>query len=140
MLRTQLRVVGVTFKNEDKTSRQEILGNLYDDIWLEGREDEIEVRLKREPANKHDANAIAVFIDRPQGYEGQVGYISRENNEVLAPQMDDGLFRVATIADMGCMRGGRVWMAIDVEVSTGNDSPEEDKTIEDEDGNVYEFD
>lgn len=49
-------------------------------------------RLEREPTNKHDENAIKVFItDRPFGKthgDFHVGYIARPTASVIAPVMD----------------------------------------------------
>ncbi len=44
-----------------------------------------EVRLVREPANKHDTKAIAVYRDNLK-----LGYIPRVDNSVLANLMDQG--------------------------------------------------
>lgn len=140
MLKTEVRVAGVTFKNPDKSSRQEILGLIYDDLWLEGREDEVEITLEREPDNAHDHNAVKVLVSAPEGFEGQIGYIPAEQAEWLSPEIQAGHMRSASLQKMGCMRGGKVWISIIVETSTDRDSPEEDNTIEDEDGNVYDFD
>ena len=54
------------------------------------------VILKREPANAHDGNAIAVFLDVPRmgGLLGsplkQIGYINKTVAKSLARKMDEG--------------------------------------------------
>ena len=50
----RLKVVGVTFTNEDGTSRQSIIKELKQSDTI---------TLRREPTNKFDTNAIAVFTE-----------------------------------------------------------------------------
>lgn len=52
------------------------------DLYLEENE---ELRLKREPENKYDKYAIAVYNS-----EKKIGYIPRRNNKVFARLMDGG--------------------------------------------------
>ncbi|WP_171334926.1 HIRAN domain-containing protein [Anoxybacillus sp. EFIL] len=75
------KIVGVTRKNEDGTSRQELIAECY-----EGEE----LFLEREPDNEHDPNAISVWNE----YGEQLGYINKDLASRLAPQMDKGM-RVA---------------------------------------------
>ncbi|WP_339171170.1 HIRAN domain-containing protein [Anoxybacillus sp. FSL W8-1294] len=75
------KIVGVTRKNEDGTSRQELIAECY-----EGEE----LFLEREPDNEHDPNAISVWNE----YGEQLGYINKDLASKLAPQMDKGM-RVA---------------------------------------------
>ena len=70
------KVMGVTHKNDDGTSRQELLG-----LCSEGDE----LYLYRDEYNEYDPNAIQV--DSP---DGQVGFLSRTIAKKLAPLMDDG--------------------------------------------------
>lgn len=73
----KLKVVGVTFQNEDTgMSRQKIIESLTTDykVWLE-----------REPSNKFDINAIKVMSEL-----GQVGYISKDYAAIMAGMMDSG--------------------------------------------------
>lgn len=72
----KLKVVGVTFNNDDGTSRQEIIKAMTKDA---------PVTLTREPNNKYDPNAIMV-----SSIDGQVGYIGKEYVKILAPMMDNG--------------------------------------------------
>lgn len=71
------KVVGVTKRNEDGQSRQELIELLDpgDELYLE-----------REPDNEYDENAIAVFNESWE----QIGYLSRKVAEELAPLMDEG--------------------------------------------------
>lgn len=52
------------------------------------------IRLRREPENPHDANAIAVFNHRGV----QVGYLPREEAAWLAPLLDSGVIRIGGVA------------------------------------------
>lgn len=52
------------------------------------------IRLRREPENPHDANAIAVFNHRGV----QVGYLPREEAAWLAPLLDAGAIRIGGVA------------------------------------------
>lgn len=81
----KLKVVGVTFTNEDSTSRQSIISQLNNNSV---------VTIRREPTNKFDTNAIAVFTEF-----GQVGYIGKDYASILAPMMDTGTQFKASIAE-----------------------------------------
>lgn len=82
----KLKVVGVTFDNEDGTNRQ----------WVIGRLDKSSnIILRREPHNKYDVNAIAVWSDL-----GQVGYIAKDYSSIIAPMMDGGTQFKVDIAEV----------------------------------------
>lgn len=72
------QIVGVTKKNEDGTSRQDLLA---------GCEVGDEVYLERDQFNKYDPNAIEVF----DGDYQQLGYLNKGLAQDLAPLMDAGL-------------------------------------------------
>lgn len=77
----KLKVVGVTFEG-----RQEIIKQLNkNDI----------ITIRREPTNKFDTNAIAVWSEK-----GQVGYIGKDYASILSPMMDAGTKFEATIAEL----------------------------------------
>lgn len=82
----KLKVVGVTFTNEDGISRQDIIKELCSN-------DKITIR--REPTNKFDTNAIAVWSEK-----GQVGYIGKDYASIISPMMDGGAQFNVTIADI----------------------------------------
>ena len=63
------RIAGVSFPNPDGSSRQEIIPTL---------EPGQELTLKREPKNKFDKNAIAIYAGKKQ-----VGYIPAKGAVVL---------------------------------------------------------
>ncbi len=85
------RVVGVTYENEDGSSRQRIIEKcrVGDDM-----------RLEWQPDNPHDANAIAVRR-RPTGE--QIGYLAREVAARAVEQMQAGTEFSAEIHEI---RGG----------------------------------
>lgn len=70
------KVVGVSFKNENGTSRQEIISKMTK---------ESNVVLVREPNNKYDINAVAVIADGQQ-----IGYVGKQYAELLAQFIDGG--------------------------------------------------
>ena len=82
----KLKVVGVTFSNEDGTNRQFIIGRL---------DKNSNIVLRREPHNKFDVNAIAVWSDL-----GQVGYIAKDYSSIIAPMMDGGTQFKVDIAEV----------------------------------------
>jgi hypothetical protein len=69
----ELEVFGVTYDNEDGTSRQQILSKCEEDEDIE---------LKRAPMKKYP-NAIQVWTKH-----GCIGYISENDNKKLAKYMD----------------------------------------------------
>ena len=87
----KLKVVGVTFTNEDGVSRQSIIREL-------AQCDTITIR--REPTNRYDTNAIMVLTDK-----GQVGYIGKDYASILAPMMDAGTQFKVTIGETGEYKG-----------------------------------
>ena len=60
------------------------------------------LRLVREPANPHDANAIRI-----EWKEQMLGYVPRRENAHLARQMDRGAAIEARITELQLRRGGR---------------------------------
>lgn len=71
------KAVGVSKKNNDGTSRQQVIAKLQ-----EGNE----VQLVRDPENDYDENAIEVWNKRGD----QIGFIDKMRAEELSPQMDSG--------------------------------------------------
>ena len=76
------KVVGVTFPNEDGSSRQDIIGGLIDSL----DKGDIPLSLERQLNNQHDPNAVAVRS--PSGK--QLGFLSKQVSETIAPILDDG--------------------------------------------------
>lgn len=82
-----LKVVGVTFNNDDGTKRSDIIKNM--DV-------NTAVTLEREPDNKYDANAIKVMTEY-----GQIGYIGKDYSAILAGFMDAGRQFIARVKGCG---------------------------------------
>ena len=68
------KIVGVTYDNQDGTSRQDIIAGLSENS---------PIKLARDYANLYDPNAILVVSDK-----GQLGFISKERAGQIAARMD----------------------------------------------------
>lgn len=87
-----LKVVGVTFTNEDTgEKRSDIIRELMDKD-ISG----IKIDLIREPENKYDVNAIKVLANNRQ-----IGYIGKEYATIIAPLLDEYEEFVATVKGIG---------------------------------------
>ena len=84
------RIAGVSKRNSDGTKRQDILGRCEEGERL---------LLLREPENRYDPDAIAVF----RATHEQVGYVPGDVAFRLGQQMDSGLTAMAEIVEI---RGG----------------------------------
>ena len=73
---TRLPVVGVFYRNNNGTSRQDIIRKIEVGEPLE---------LVREPSNMYDTNAVMVRHEL-----GQIGYVDRDSADAIAPRMDAG--------------------------------------------------
>ena len=99
-------VVGVTFEG-----RQEILDKFFKNTYKIGGS--YAVRLVREPDNKYDKNAVAVYLDLGGSDFKQVGYISKQENQKLIA--DFGKMKTASVASMGPNSFGDIGLTIKVE-------------------------
>jgi hypothetical protein len=81
------KIVGVTKANSDGSDRQEIIGETL------GTGDMLD--LKREPNNRYDRNAIAIYY-----YDDQIGYLSANVAKELAPLMDSHWLILATVVEI----------------------------------------
>lgn len=72
------------------------------------------VQLLREPANEHDANAIAVRMTDDR----RLGYIPRAHNEILANLMDAGKYLYGTVEQINADPDDRdyPWKAVMIKV------------------------
>lgn len=87
------KIVGVTFENNDGSSRQKLLEELSTQ-W--NPKSKILLQAKREKNNPFDPKAVAIY--NPEGK--QLGYLSKKVNETVAPWLDEGfqvLVEVTTI-------------------------------------------
>ena len=90
MHQIKTKVMGVTKRNDDGENRQDIIKRLA----ISGN---AFFYLEREANNPHDKNAISVWGD----YD-QIGYLSREVSENLAPHIDNGGYvKIANIRITG---------------------------------------
>lgn len=76
------KLVGVSFLNNDGSSRQGLL-NQFRDI---SEEEPLPLYLERDTENPFDPNAVAVYTEEGK----QLGYLSRKINEIVAPWLDHG--------------------------------------------------
>jgi hypothetical protein len=79
----QLDVLGLKFR-----WKRDMRRGLADTV--ERRRGIAGIRLVREPENKYDPNAIAVYLPRTIDRGKQLGYLRRGAAELLAPRIDDG--------------------------------------------------
>ena len=73
-------VVGVTFDNEDGSSRRQIIASMSESD---------EVCLERDPYNQYDRNAVKVCVIK-NGVKKQIGYLSRDLASELSPKIRRG--------------------------------------------------
>ena len=82
------KIVGVTFKNDDGSSRQNILETLS-----KLNSDNRDIVLKREPENAYDKNAIAIYFKN-----SRIGFFSKELAKEISIEMDKGVNYTASIS------------------------------------------
>ena len=76
------KLVGVSFLNNDGSSRQGLL-NQFRDI---SEENPLSLYLERDEDNLYDSNAVAVFTEDGK----QLGYLSRKINAIVVPWIEQG--------------------------------------------------
>ena len=84
------KIVGVSFQNEDGSSRQELIEKLNDTL----DQGSIILQLERQQNNPHDSNAVAVCS--PEGK--QLGFLSKQVCETIAPLLDNGTDVTASVS------------------------------------------
>ena len=84
------KVVGVTFSNEDGSSRARIIANMSesDKIYLE-----------RDPFNQYDSNAVKVCVVK-NGEKKQIGFLAKDIAAAISPKLRKGI--CFNIRIMGC--------------------------------------
>ena len=88
----ELKVVGVTFKNDDGSSRKDKIIEMS----VNGAQNSV-ITIEREPQNQYDPNAIKVLADGKQ-----IGYIGKDFSGILAPMIDNEFRRfTAVVKDCG---------------------------------------
>lgn len=84
------KVVGVTFSNEDGSSRARIIA---------GMNESDTICLERDPYNQYDSNAVKVCVIK-NGEKKQIGFLDRETASDVSPKLRRGVNYNVTI--MGC--------------------------------------
>lgn len=107
----QLPVVGVSFKNNDGTDRQEILEGLLDDVESK-QYDNIRVLVQKEPDNEFDPNAIAVFIESSTT-SGQIGYIEKSESTRLSHLYEAGKINSVSICSVGRGKNDKIGVMLE---------------------------
>lgn len=102
----RFRVVGVSYSNQDGSSRQAYISEMTPDTA---------VQLVPEPTNPYDANAIAVFIPGNK----QIGFVPRELAAKIAPFLEGEKFLARVVSLHGGFEtwdGGTASLGVAVEV------------------------
>ncbi|MEO9964846.1 MAG: HIRAN domain-containing protein [Reichenbachiella sp.] len=97
---TQIEVAGVTYDNEDGSSRQSIINRLN-----EGDN----ISLKKEPHNEHDENAVAVLSGKKR-----IGYIPKSLNKQVINLINH--HRIISIVISEIFELGQDYLGIEIEL------------------------
>lgn len=85
------KVAGVSHANSNRTSRQKIIR----DLAKLG----MPLQFEREPDNKFDKNAVAVWIETSEGRK-QIGYLDSHTAEQVAGDLENGIPWYGIITDI----------------------------------------
>ena len=101
------KLVGVTFDNDNGSSRQQFIEDLYDIFDINNKTFLV---AKRDTNNPYDQNAVAIYDEQNR----QLGYLSRKVNETVAPWMDDGFDLLVEVVNVtggdGSHWGLNIWV------------------------------
>lgn len=101
------KLVGVTFDNNNGSSRQQFLEELYDVFDINNK---TFLSAKRDTNNPYDDKAVAIYDEQHR----QLGYLSRKVNETVAPWMDDGFGLLIEVVNVtggeGAHWGLNIWV------------------------------
>ena len=101
------KLVGVTFDNNNGTSRQQFLEELYESFDINTK---TFLTAKRDLDNPYDDKAVAIYDLQGR----QLGYLSRKVNETVAPWMDDGFALLVEVVNVtggdGSHWGLNIWV------------------------------
>ena len=100
------KVVGVTFSNEDGSSRARIIA---------GMTESDKVCLEREPYNQYDSNAVKVSVVK-DGVKKQIGYLSKDVAADISAKLRRNVNFVVTIQGVGIYKD-RPYCEIDIRES-----------------------
>ena len=115
------KIVGVTHRNSDGSSRQKILKRMQEEYY----EGDL-LYLEAEPENPYDENAIKVM----NAEDEQIGYLSRDLAKTLAKRMDNGEeFSVELLEITGGYDGFALGCNIEIEaiIKRENDKDRDEK-------------
>ena len=87
------KLVGVTFDNNNGSSRQQFLEELYESFDIDSK---TFLTAKRDLDNPYDDKAVAIYDLQGR----QLGYLSRKVNETVAPWMDDGFTLLVEVVNV----------------------------------------
>lgn len=85
------RVVGVTFSNEDGSSRTRIIA---------GMTESDKVCIERDPSNQYDANAVKVCVLK-NGEKKQIGFLAKDIAAEISPKLRKNVTFNVSIASVG---------------------------------------
>ena len=101
------KLVGVTFDNDNGSSRQQFIEDLDDIFDINNKTFLI---AKRDTNNEYDENAVTIYDEQGR----QLGYLSRKVNETVAPWMDDGFDLLVEVVNVtggdGSHWGLNIWV------------------------------
>ena len=101
------KLVGVTFDNNNGTSRQQFLEDIYESFDINTK---TFLTAKRDLDNPYDDKAVAIYDSQ----ERQLGYLSRKVNETVAPWMDEGFDLLVEVVNVtggeGSHWGLNIWV------------------------------
>lgn len=104
------KVVGVTFSNDDGSSRERIIANMtkFDRVIIE-----------RDPMNQYDSNAVKVCVVK-DGKNLQIGFVERNLAAQISPKLRRGANYKVSVVDCGIYMS-RPYCEINIEeVATAN--------------------
>lgn len=138
MFATKIKVAGVSFVNEDKTRRQELLAILYDDWFTEGKQDSVKLRLRPEPDNEVDPNAVGVWVVEPKSARGRIGFVPSEQAASIKAAVHQRRVAAIVLEDMKLGRSGTISAELLLRIREGEDAPEEEQDEEDDEAEEVE--
>lgn len=114
------KVVGVSHRNSNRTSRQKII---KEDVFMADV-----LTLKREPDNKVDPNAVAVYVEGLDNKLKQIGYLNRDIAEEVASHMDHGMFAGAIVTELTGGTSDKQFQGVNIQIVLA-ENPVDIKTV-----------
>ena len=107
-----LNIVGESFKNSDGSSRQAEIVRCRPGERIE---------LRREPNNRHDANAVAVHTARGV----QIGHIARDQSRWIGGKIDKGVHVIAIVERVHGGEPGKPSRGVLIRVNFDGERPDQ---------------